>query len=132
MICIRQLSICVGVALAGSLLRKWGECVQEAAAANQMKCEAVCALGRLVAFCSLAAANWLTPQLVSHMVSHGKEVCHITPTTTQGSPFLLDVTVVRSSVHILLLAQAACRCLHQQLCGVLGSDFSEASSWSPC
>ncbi|KAL3143333.1 hypothetical protein ABBQ38_002169 [Trebouxia sp. C0009 RCD-2024] len=47
---------------------------QEAAAANQMKCEAVCALGRLVAFCSLAAANWLTPQLVSHMVSHGKEV----------------------------------------------------------
>lgn len=53
--------------------------MQEAAAANQMKCEAVCAVGRLVAFCSLAAANWLAPQLVSHMVSHGKEVCHIIP-----------------------------------------------------
>ena len=52
-------------------------CLQEAAANNQMKCEAVCAVGRLVAFQSLAAGDWLAPQLVSHMVSHGKEVCHV-------------------------------------------------------
>lgn len=49
-------------------------CLQEAAADNQMKCEAVCAVGGLVAFQSLAAGNWLAPQLVSHMVGHGKQV----------------------------------------------------------
>ena len=57
-------------------------CVQEAVADNQMKCEAVCAVGRLLAFQSLAAGDWLAPQLVSHMVSHGKEVCHCTPCVT--------------------------------------------------
>ena len=49
-------------------------CVQEAEADNQVKCEAVCAVGRLVAFQSVAAGDWLAPQLISHMVGHGKQV----------------------------------------------------------
>ena len=66
--------------------------MQEAAADNQMKCEAVCAVGRLVAFQSLAAGDWLAPQLVSHMVSHGKEVCHVTPCITHSFAPALDYT----------------------------------------
>ena len=61
------------------------DCLQEAAADNQMKCEAVCAVGRLVAFQSLAAGDWLAPQLVSHMVSHGKEVCLVILYITHSS-----------------------------------------------
>ena len=49
-------------------------CLQEAEADNQVKCEAVCAVGRLVAFQSVAAGDWLAPQLISHMVGHGKQV----------------------------------------------------------
>lgn len=53
--------------------------MQEAEADNRMKCEAVCAVGRLVAFQSLAAGDWLAPQLLSHMVGHGKQVqCLVT------------------------------------------------------
>lgn len=49
--------------------------VQEAEADNKMKCEAICAVGRLVAFQSLTNDDWLGPQLMSHMVGHGKQVC---------------------------------------------------------
>ncbi len=67
----------------------WGQCneklisclmqVQEAEASNQLKCEAVCAVGRLVAFQSVAAGDWLAPQLISHMVGHGKQVNLLLP-----------------------------------------------------
>ncbi|DBB17328.1 TPA: hypothetical protein ACH3X3_014371 [Trebouxia sp. C0006] len=50
---------------------------QEAEASNQVKCEAVCAVGRLVAFQSVAAGDWLAPQLISHMVGHGKQVADL-------------------------------------------------------
>ncbi|DBA75127.1 hypothetical protein WJX77_008338 [Trebouxia sp. C0004] len=50
---------------------------QEAEASNQLKCEAVCAVGRLVAFQSVAAGDWLAPQLISHMVGHGKQVADL-------------------------------------------------------
>ncbi len=53
--------------------------VQEAEASNQVKCEAVCAVGRLVAFQSVAAGDWLAPQLISHMVGHGKQVNLLLP-----------------------------------------------------
>ncbi|KAA6430018.1 MAG: hypothetical protein FRX49_00449 [Trebouxia sp. A1-2] len=50
---------------------------QEAEASIQLKCEAVCAVGRLVAFQSVAAGDWLGPQLISHMVGHGKQVADL-------------------------------------------------------
>ena len=53
--------------------------VQEAEASKQVKCEAVCAVGRLVAFQSVAAGDWLAPQLISHMVGHGKQVNFLFP-----------------------------------------------------
>jgi len=53
--------------------------VQEAEASNQVKCEAVCAVGRLVAFQSVAAGDWLAPQLISNMVGHGKQVNLLLP-----------------------------------------------------
>ena len=53
--------------------------MQEAEASNQVKCEAVCAVGRLVAFQSVAAGDWLAPQLISHMVGHGKQVNLLLP-----------------------------------------------------
>lgn len=50
---------------------------QEAEADNQMKCEAVCAVGRLVAFQSAAAGEWLAPQLISHLTGHSKQVSEV-------------------------------------------------------
>lgn len=58
-------------------------CVQEAEADNQVKCEAVCAVGRLIAFQSVAAGDWLAPQLISHMVGHGKQVNPLLCTNVQ-------------------------------------------------
>lgn len=39
----------------------------------------MCAVGRLVAFQSVAAGDWLGPQLISHMVGHGKQVNLLLP-----------------------------------------------------
>ena len=64
--------------------------VQEAEASNQVKCEAVCAVGRLVAFQSVAAGEWLAPQLISHMVGHGKQVNLLLPEILS----VCDLTVV--------------------------------------
>lgn len=50
--------------------------MQEAEIDNRMKCEAVCAVGRLIAFQSLSTVDWLGPQLLSYMVGHGKQVLH--------------------------------------------------------
>ena len=61
----------------------WSEAawlLQEAEADNRIKCEAVAAVGRLVAFQSLAAEHWLGPTLLSYMVSHGKQVCIVAET----------------------------------------------------
>lgn len=54
--------------------------LQEAEADTQMKSEAVCAVGRLVAFQAAAAGDWLAPQLISHLVGHSKQVCLLLPT----------------------------------------------------